>query len=517
MQPHNHLLFLSVRCAQFLALLIPGFLTACTLSGTRPDSQHSVIVATPSPEASRSSCLTHTNDHSAVKLQHELEEFLRLSERSLSYRQTAIEVAIRLNAHIDNGTPLSGADLELLHQGTHDYLAMRQQLWTVAAAHECWLDPPPDFSARMDPQLRNDGILMSLSAALLLYDNYLLTAALFDQDSKLRRVLNQPDKGYSLPAHRLTEVKHSFLSTENSERILLAVAYYKKIIEPDVSQSSTPERAYLLQLIAQSPAFAALNDNRMPANLKLSLRHMRMLSGDLLKDLSREGLNLFSMLFGNTVGLVETRHGKLYAKPELERQLAGQLRAGDVLLEKTPFRLTDLMIPGYWGHAAIWVGSETELRELGVWDHPAVRPHQERMRRGKGVVEALRGGVVLNSFAHFLNVDDLAVLRPPQPDRAVQAARVVRAFRQLGKAYDFNFDVESTDRIVCSELIYQVYTEMPWPTSKQLGRATISPDQVAQRALPGGPLQVVLLVEDGRIVENEPSARMLALLKIDGR
>ena len=183
-----------------------------------------------------------------------------------------------------------------------------------------------------------------------------------------------------------------------------------------------------------------------------------------------------------------------------------------MLLEKTPFRLTDLMIPGYWGHAAIWVGSETELRELGVWDHPAVRPHQERVRRGKGVIEALRSGVVLNSFAHFLNVDDLAVLRPAQPDRAVQAARVLRAFRQLGKAYDFNFDVESTDRIVCSELIYQVYTEMPWPTSKQLGRATISPDQVAQRALPGGPLRVILLVEAGRLIESEPDARMLALL-----
>lgn len=505
----------SVLCARFLALLIPSLLSACAFSGPRPGAEPLVVIATPTPEASRASCLAHTTDHTSATLDHEIEQFLRLSEYSLTYRQTAIDVAQRLNAQIDNGTPLSGADLELLHQGTHDYLAMRQQLWAIAAAHECWIDPPQDLGARLDPQVRNDGILMSLSAALLLYDNYLLTAALFDQDSKLRRVLNQPDKGYALPAHRLTEVKHSFLSTENSERILQAVAYYKKFIQPGMNSTHAPERAYLLQLIVQSPSFVALNDNRMPADLKFSLRHMRMLTGDLLTGLSREGLNLFSMLFGNTVGLVETRHGKLYAKPELERQFAGQLRAGDVLLEKTPFRLTDLMIPGYWGHAAIWVGSETELRELGVWDHPAVRPHQERIRRGKGVIEALRSGVVLNSFAHFLNVDDLAVLRPAQPDRAVQAARVLRAFRQLGKAYDFNFDVESTDRIVCSELVYQVYTEMPWPTSKQLGRATISPDQVAQRALPGGPLRVVLLVEDGRLVETEPGARMLALLNIN--
>lgn len=509
---HKKQSFVFSRSARLLTLLIPFFLNAGALADSLSTTGQTVVIATPSSEASRATCIAHTTGHTSQTLDHEIEQFLRLSERSLAYRQTAIDVAQRLNAQIDAGTPLSGADLELLHQGTHDYLAMRQQLWAVAAAHECWIDPAHDLKARLDAQLRNDGILMSLSAALLLYDNYLLTVALFDQDSKLRRVLNQPDKGYSLPAHRLTEVKQSFLSTENSERIFPAVAYYKKFIEPDSNRMTNPERTYLLQLIKQSPSFAALNDNRMPADLRYSLRHMRVLSVDLLKGLSREGMNLFSMLFGNTVGLVETRRGKLYAKPDLERQMAGQLRAGDVLLEKTPFRLTDLMIPGYWGHAAIWVGSETELRELGVWDHPAVRPHQEKIRRGKGVIEALRNGVVLNSFAHFLNVDDLAVLRPAQPDQATQAARVLRAFRQLGKAYDFNFDVESTDRIVCSELIYQVYTEMIWPTSKQLGRATISPDQVAQRALPGGPLRVVLLAEDGRVVETEPGARMVSLL-----
>ena len=33
-------------------------------------------------------------------------------------------------------------------------------------------------------------------------------------------------------------------------------------------------------------------------------------------------------------------------------------QAGDILLEKTPFRLTDKLIPGYWGHAAVWIGGE---------------------------------------------------------------------------------------------------------------------------------------------------------------
>jgi uncharacterized protein YycO len=339
---------------------------------------------------------------------------------------------------------------------------------------------------------------------------------LYDQNTRLRRVLNRPDQGYALPRRRLTEVKLSFLSTENRDRIAAAIRYFRTEVEPTLDQEGTAERAYLAQLIAQSPSYAALRDNRMPANLLHAFGTVQALSVDLLDGMSREGLNLFSMMFGNTVGLVEVRKGRLYRQPEAERALAADLRPGDILLEKTPFRLTDLMIPGYWGHAAIWVGTEPELRALGIWDHPAVRPHHRAVRQGKRIVEALRPGVTINSLAHFLNVDDLAVLRSRHPDPAVQAARVVRAFRQVGKAYDFNFDVQTTDRIVCSELVYQVYTELSWPTSRQLGRATISPDQVAVRALPGEPLRVVILYDSGRLVRAEPEAHMQVLLRRTG-
>jgi hypothetical protein len=91
--------------------------------------------------------------------------------------------------------------------------------------------------------------------------------------------------------------------------------------------------------------------------------------------LKNKGFNVTSMLFGNTVGLVELRRGKLYGRAEVLSRVSETARAGDILLEKTPFRLTDAFIPGHWGHAAIWVGSEAELRALGIWDHPAVRAH----------------------------------------------------------------------------------------------------------------------------------------------
>ncbi len=193
--------------------------------------------------------------------------------------------------------------------------------------------------------------------------------------------------------------------------------------------------------------------------------------------------------------------------------LTGDLHAGDILVERTPFRLTDSFIPGRWGHAALWVGSEPELRALGIWDDPVVRPHHEAIRAGRGVVEALRSGVELNSLGHFLNVDDLAVLRPVTQTAAQQAETVLQALRQMGKRYDFNFDVETRDRLSCAELVYHAYGRLDWPTRRQLGRAVITPDDIAGRALGGGPLAVIDLYTDGERTRGDPGLMLARLMQ----
>src|SRR5690606_9308662 len=76
-----------------------------------------------------------------------------------------------------------------------------------------------------------------------------------------------------------------------------------------------------------------------------------------------------SQFFGNTVGQVQTRSGKLkkYAtQSSWMRSLKQQLRPLDILLEKTPFRLTDRFIPGHFGHVAFWLGQPEELISFTV-------------------------------------------------------------------------------------------------------------------------------------------------------
>lgn len=434
-------------------------------------------------------------------LAREFAHHKQLVEEALVYRAKTIELGERLR---DKSKPLSGADLQRLDEGMLLHLRMREALLRTAEIHECWLDLPEDSRTELTPRRQLEGVMLSLSAALVLYDNYLLAVSLFEQDERLRRVLNDSNSGYGIGKEILAGIALSYNSMQNRARVKRAIKFYEKNIRK-LPASAKDEQAirYLSILIDQSPSYAVMKKFSPTYIVGRNIGFMQRLTKDQLAELTNGGVSIFSMFFGNTVGLVETRKGKLLRRPDVKATLLKQLRAGDILLEKTPFRLTDALIPGHWGHAAVWVGSEEELRELGIWDHPVVARHHKSIRNGAGVVEALRSGVKLNQLARFLNIDDLAIMRPRKTDKASTASVVLNALRQVGKDYDFNFDVETADRIVCSELIYVTYTDIEWPTTKTLGRSTISPDQVAAKAVRGGPLELVLLYRDGNEVAEQ--------------
>lgn len=503
----------------FASLLGAGLISACSTSPVR-DAPPKAAPEDAQVTLVDDACLNHLATVHAKDedtLAGEVAAYQPLVEQALVYREQTIAEALRLKAKLRRGQPLSGGDLDILNQGMQAHLALREQLYAVAEAHECWTTLTPEDLEKFHMTLpqQQTGVMLSLSAALVLYDNYLLAVSVFDEDTKLRRFLNAPDKGYQIGRSILNRITLAYNSPINRARVRAGIHFYEQSTQAlPLDASGKSERAYLDTLIRQSPSY---NMTRKASPLYVVGRQMQFLQSvgvDELTLLGKEGLNLFSMFFGNSVGLVETRRGKLYRRPDMAASIQQELRAGDILLEKTPFRLTDMLIPGFWGHAAIWIGSEQELKALGIWNHPLVTKYHTPIRQGHVIVEALRPGVTMNPLEHFLNIDDMAILRVRnlELDADAKAAVILQALRQVGKAYDFNFDVETTDTIVCSELIYQVYTAIDWPTQKALGRATISPDHIAQRALNGGPLQLVAFYRNGARVDREPLESMALLV-----
>jgi len=402
-------------------------------------------------------------------LKRETVEFRTLAERALTLRAETIKIGRSIKEKMDSGKPLTG-------------------------------------------------VMLSLSSAMLLYDNYLLSISLFEGDSKLRRILNERDPGYAVTSAALVKVTLNYNSISNRARVRKAIKFYEKeSTRFTKSLEQNPDNSYLNLLIAQSPSYSMVKKWSPFYVVGRKLGFLTGVTCDTLTGMEREGVSLFSMVFGNAVGLVETRRGKLYRKGDVLADVSRTLQAGDILLEKTPFRLTDKLIPGYWGHAAVWVGSEAELKELGIWNNPLVASHRDEIREGRLVVEALRSGVEMNSLEHFLNIDSIGILRKQDLSREARAATVLQALRQVGKPYDFNFDVESKGRVYCSKLVYLSYSGIDWPTRKSLGRTTFTPDDVAVKAAKDGPLQLVTFYHDGQRVSDAPIVRMAELMGVAGK
>lgn len=487
-------------------------------------------------------------------------------QSQIEYALTWRSIAIKTYEEFSNKDVLQAADLNYLNYAIEQYKNMRSSLLEGIARYApltnktvslklndkkpsqfyhkrniraLWSGLPQEILL-LNPndkagQLVIKQLKLGLVFALLLYDNYLVAMAPFEHNEKLRFVLNETgvkseNRGY------LTEISESYTDTKKMGRMVRAIKFiYQEskweLKNPDVPfVQNDPDNYYLNQLIYGSPSYREiLQLDETNLGQKFKFNRMNVINNklsDRIRNISNNATEQVSKMFGNTAGMVVIRRGVMDDLTlKIKNEIIGQMKPMDILLEKAPFRLTDYFIPGYWCHVGIWVGSETELKALGVWDelpklhNDAVEKYeysgpafQTAIRKGHQIIEALRPGVQINTLQHFLNIDDLGVIRFKGQLADQKKAYLLNAFRQIGKSYDFNFDVESIEDIVCSELVYVAYEDLVWDTSKSLGRYTISPDQVARKLKEDIRFEPVLLYLDGRPVEGELRERFNKLL-----
>jgi len=204
------------------------------------------------------------------------------------------------------------------------------------------------------------------------------------------------------------------------------------------------------------------------------------------------------------------RPGITLISMEQIEQLKKQLRPGDILLQRREWYATNVGIPGFWTHAALYIGTPEERGRF--FDDPLVRkwflenggvqgtidslleekyPNEYRLsvllqeqEHAPRVIEAIAEGVSFTTLEHSASADSIAVLRPDLPLRSVAQA-IIKAFHYSGRPYDFNFDFRTDSELVCSELIYKAYEGdkefkgLSLPLSEVLDRPLLSPNEIA--------------------------------------
>ena len=168
-------------------------------------------------------------------------------------------------------------------------------------------------------------------------------------------------------------------------------------------------------------------------------------------------------------------------------EMEEMLEPGDILLVRRNWYLSNAFLPGFWPHAALYIGREADLARLEILDEPAVRARLSEWRktdahgRPMTVIEAVSEGVIFNSLEHSMHADYVVVLRPRLPKERIAEA-IVRAFSHQGKPYDFEFDFFSSDKLVCTEVIYRSYAGLiHFPLIKVMGRDTLPAIEIVRK------------------------------------
>ncbi len=387
-----------------------------------------------------------------------------------------------------------------------------------------------DFAQLADESLRLRGFLAAFAAALVLYAKSLKLIQVVEHRPLLRAKINEPDAKFDLEAGFFDDVLVGYSSLSNYRQLARTDHYWRGARRSEMFRRLDADGDWggLIEIIRHRRRIVR---QRLFDVLRRRLwRDWRAFWQTALRPARRTRYSLQALLGGSFAGVQLVANPDHALTPTVLAALRPQLQPGDVLLCRAEGKLTTALLPGFWSHAAIYLGARDELAALGVCEQPHAAKHWDELPAHSGplgcVIEGIAPRVRLASLESSLNADHVVVLRPTVA-REELAAALGEAFGHLGKPYDFEFDFNVTSRVVCTELVYRCYHHrgaIHFPLVKRLGRYTLSGDDIAHLTLdelakadgldhaPLRPVALILKRRDGQ-AHAVPPQRVVSLLR----
>ncbi len=394
------------------------------------------------------------------------------------YREGMARITTYLDSRPDLVPPEPQREPRLLASSDRDEV---RRVWKVYLEYLLALDSV----ARMHQgfaglrQGRREPSFVILSAAFLAqYRHSLDVLARLDRDRSFDALLDEPTPELGLPAGSYSRVKLRFLNVARAVELATLEALDAGFGRPD---------AFGLRAGLEEDRERVWAAGRGPGEV-LTLKNA-------LKVVGQAGFGAwFPVQAGVAEWMGDTRVATRLplVTPAQVAALSGRLQPGDILLERREWYLSNVGLPGFWPHAAIYVGTPAErgrffaTAEVRAWVQgrgiasgsfedlvDRLEPDAARGSRAEDaghavrVLEAISEGVSFTSLEHSAGADSLAVLRPRLPRTAVAAA-LLRAFHFAGRPYDFNFDFSTDRSLVCTELVVKAFDPQAAPPGLRL-------------------------------------------------
>jgi len=339
-------------------------------------------------------------------------------------------------------------------------------------------------------QLRDEraalrSFLLCFGSACALHDASVKLVTYFDDAPNALRKLNEPEPLWNIPAGVYDMVKANIIQRQTREFMAAWLKKYRSeqaAFDKYALRSSPHDRfhAAVDRHLQSAPAIASIV---LKAGIADPVTDATLLG----KGLAYKGQAFISTWLGSTRVRVPRAGAHMISEKQLA-EMRQQLKPGDILIERQNWYLSRAFMPGFWAHAALYVGTTNDLIKLGLAEDARVLRHWREFahRDAEGhehlILEAVPEGVRMTTLEHCIGVaDSAAVLRPRVTEAQVREA-IVRAFSHLGKPYDFDFDFFSTDKLVCTELVYRAYDGcVRFPLADVMGRKTLPPTELVRK------------------------------------
>lgn len=348
-----------------------------------------------------------------------------------------------------------------------EYLSHRTALMRLIATYA-------GFEAVRDPRARARCFMLGYAATTSAFRAGLRLVHTYRDRPVQRRKLNEAEPAWGIPAGMFDRIYANVANPRNHELCAEMAAYldHKRSEWRRASIWPADDLEWLEGEIASSLAY--IHEKRLSRHLAwidLFIERVK-------EDAYTPAYAVQSMV-AEWIGDTRIVQRQPCVSGEQIDKLAGKLKPGDILLERRNWFLSNAFLPGFWPHAALYVGTVDDLRRLGIADADPVKAKLAEYARPAAdghphtIIEAVSEGVIFSSLHHSMSADHVAVLRPRLSDEQIAQA-IVRAFRHEGKPYDFEFDFSTADRIVCTELVYRAYQGMlDFKLVRVMGRSTL--------------------------------------------
>ncbi|BCD99950.1 YiiX/YebB-like N1pC/P60 family cysteine hydrolase [Marinicellulosiphila megalodicopiae] len=336
--------------------------------------------------------------------------------------------------------------------------------------------------------------LLSFSTA---YRFALQFIALIEKDKRCVKILEQKNSSLGLQKSAYKLFKFHFLNIKMASRFSALLLVYKTNSElmADPQQSQFLEDKNIIYQYAKSEG------------VKLTLKNAL----NILKTGSFKAWFPIQKGVANTIGNIKVwRKGQSLITTEQVEQLLTTIEPGDILLQRREWQATNVGIPGFWSHAAFYLGNNQvrvaffedvevkewvkgkgmesgEFSELLQTTYPEkyAMMQQKQNEKDRNVIESIAPGVVFTSLHQSLLCDSVVVLRP-RLSKLEKAKAIFNAFYYAGLPYDYNFNFLKDDALVCSELIYKSYQKtdkqkgIEFPINKIAGKVMMPANDIAK-------------------------------------